>query len=169
MKKGLRILSAVLLALLAVTAFVACQANGDGKSGDESGYYIEYKGTKIELDKKADPVISALGEPKSKESLVNCGGYGTQIKYVYDDIVLYTVKNDSGETVDQITFSNDIAETPKGVCIGDPIADVEAKHGEPIEKSDTKLIYGEGSLFIKFGIKDGYVDSIDYIRETPKN
>ena len=50
MKKGLRILSAVLLVLLAVTAFVACQANGDGKSGDESGYYIEYKGTKIELD-----------------------------------------------------------------------------------------------------------------------
>ena len=49
MRKGLRILSAVLLALLAVTAFVACQANGDGKSGDESGYYIEYKGTKIEL------------------------------------------------------------------------------------------------------------------------
>lgn len=168
MKKGMRILSVILLLSLALTAFIACQSSEGEKKDGAVDFYVEYKGTKIELDKKADSTLAALGTPKSTESLGNCGGYGAQVKYVYSDIVVYTVKNDGGESIDQISFLNDMVETSKGICIGDLASDVEAKHGEPTEKSDTKMIYGKDSLFIKFGIKDGCVDSIDYIRETPK-
>ena len=78
--------------------------------------------------------------------------------------MLYTVKNDSGETIDQISLSNDLVETPKGICIGDSSEDVIAAYGEPTTKNDNKIEYENGSLILKFGLDGANVKSIDFIR-----
>lgn len=172
MKKNIRFLALVLALLCTLTIFAACtNEQSDNNKENSSGveYYITYKGTKIELDKKADSVLAALGTPKNTASLGDCGGFGTQTKYVYDDIVVYTLKNDSGETIDQITFSNDIVETEKGICIGDSSSDVIAKYGEPTTKTDSKLEYANGSLYLKFSLENGDVKSINFIRVLTEN
>ena len=169
MKGFIRIFALVLAVLCTALIFTACNSKSENKDADgtkQIEYYINYKGTKIELDKKADSVLSALGTPKSTASLGDCGGFGAQTKYVYDDIVVYTLKNDSGETIDQIAFSNDIAETPKGICIGDSSENVISAYGEPTTKNDNKIEYESGSLILKFGLSDGEVKSIDFIRIT---
>ena len=169
MKGFIRIFALVLAVLCTALLFTACNSKSENKDADgtkQIEYYINYKGTKIELDKKADSVLSALGTPKSTASLGDCGGFGAQTKYVYDDIVVYTLKNDSGETIDQIAFSNDIAETPKGICIGDSSENVISAYGEPTTKNDNKIEYESGSLILKFGLSDGEVKSIDFIRIT---
>lgn len=174
MKKVVKILALIIALLCVFSTFVGCNSNQDkDKDGKENSkgveYYITYKGTKIELDKKADTVLSALGTPKSTASLGDCGGFGTQTKYVYDDIVVYTLKNDNGETIDQITISNDIVETEKGICIGDSSNDVITAYGEPTTKNDNKLEYKKDSLYLKFGLENGDVKSINFIRVLTEN
>ena len=168
MKVFVKALALIMVLVCAISLFAACNAEQDEKGEDNKGveYYITHNGTKIELDKKADAVLSALGAPKSTASLGDCGGFGTQTRYTYDNFVVYTVKNDSGESIDQISLSNDIVETPKGICIGDSSADVIKAYGEPTAKTDTKLEYETGSLVLKFGLDGTDVKSIDFIRIT---
>lgn len=169
MKKTVRILALVIALLCIASIFTACTAEADKNKNDNSKaveYYINYNGTKVELDKKADSVLSALGEPKSTASLGDCGGFGLQTRYTYADIVVYTVKNDSGETIDQITLSSDAIETVKGICVGDSSEDVIKAYGEPTAKSDAKIEYESGSFILKFGIENGDVKSINFIRIT---
>lgn len=168
MKRIIKALVVIMAFLCAITLLASCNAESESKDNDTSKteYYINYKGTKIELDKKADAVLSALGTPKDTASLGDCGGFGLQTRYTYDNFVLYTVKNDSGETIDQISLSNDIVETPKGICVGDTSDDVIAAYGEPTVKNSTKIEYESGSLILKFGLENDEVKSINFIRIT---
>lgn len=171
MKNIVRALSLMLALLCVVFAFAACNAEQSENNDDTKGteYYIIHKGTKIELGKKADSVLSALGEPKSKEALPDCGDFGKQTKYQYDNFMLYTLTNDSGETIDQIEFLNDMAETEKGICIGDSSDDVIAAYGEPSQKSSGSLSYQNGSLYLKFSLENGNVKGISFIRSLQGN
>ena len=171
MKHIARVLILMLALLCAFSALTACNAeqNGDDNTTKGTAYYITYNGTKIELGKKADGVLSALGAPKSEEALPDCGDFGKQTKYEYANFMLYTLTNDSGEVIDQIEFLNDMVETEKGICIGDTSDDVIKAHGEPTQKSDRSISYNDGSFYLKFGIEDGSVKSISYIRSLQGN
>ena len=171
MRKFVKLLALIITLLCVFSTIAACNAeqNDDKKeNSSEVEYYVTYKGTKIELDKKADSIISALGTPKKTDSLGSCGPFGSQIKYTYDDLTIFTLKNDNGETIDQITFTNDIAETKKGICIGASSDDVVKAYGTPSEKTDSLIIYKkdcEGyDLYLKFGVENGEVDEINFIR-----
>ena len=174
MKKIVKILALTVALLCVVSAFVACTAKSDKNDNNDKGsagveFYFTYEETKIELDKKADSVLSALGEANDEISLGDCGGFGTQTRYEYDNFDLYTVKNDSGESIDQITFSNDLVETSKGICIGDSSEKVLKAYGEPSVKKDDKIEYEEGSLLLQFSLEEnGDVKGINYIRITSK-
>lgn len=173
MKKLMRAFALTIALICSISLFAACttESNEDKDNGKSEAieFYITYEGTKIELDKNADSVLDALGEAKSVTSLGDCGGIGTQTRYTYADFELYTVKNDEGEKIDQISLKNDVLETPKGICTGDSSEDVIKAYGEPTEKTESKITYEKGSLFIKFGLNDdGTVKSIDFIRLTAK-
>ena len=175
MKYIARVLILMIALLCIFSAFTACNAEQSGDNDTTKGpsYYIIYNGTKIELGMKADGVLSALGEPKSEEELNDCGDFGKQTKYEYDNFMLYTLTNDSGEVIDQIEFLNDMAETEKGVCIGDTSDDVIKAHGEATKKTDSIIIYTKDcdgyNLHLKFGIDNGEVDKINFIREFDTN
>ena len=171
MKRFVKAMALVIALLCVFTAFVACTAEqGDNEKNNSADveFYITYKGVKVELDKKADSVISDLGTPKKTESLGTCSGRGAEIKYVYDDIVIHTLKSDNDETIDQISFTNDIAETKKGICIGDSSDKVIKAYGDPAEKTDSLIIYTKAldgfKLYLKFSIENGEVDKINFIR-----
>lgn len=169
MKKIVKIFAVILALACTMTFMIACTSennNGGGASNGNIDFYITYKGTKIELDKDATPVISALGEANDEAWLGDCGGFGLQTRYTYDNFVIYTVKNDSGETIDQISLSNDLIETSKGICIGDSSEKVIEAYGEPMVKNDKKIEYESGSFVLKFGLENGAVKSINFIRIT---
>ncbi len=171
MKKIAKIFAVILALACAITLMSACASENNNNDDAASGkveFYITYKGTKIELDKDATSVLAALGAASDTASLGDCGGFGLQTRYTYDNFVIYTVKNDSGEKIDQITLSNDIVETPKGICVGDSAEDVIKAYGEPNAKTDTKIEYESGSLILKFGLEGGDVKSINFIRITSK-
>lgn len=173
-----KIISVILLIAILCTGCIALAAcggdddkdNDGGKNGDASGsasiFYIEYKGVKIELGKPAEGIIEKLGAPSDKKEIGDCGGLGAQVKYSYPSIVIYTLKTDDGETIDQIDILDDLVTTSKGIYIGSASADVEKKHGAPNKSTDTSIQYISGNKYLKFGIENGEVKSISLLRVT---
>lgn len=163
MKRIIAWVLSILCCFALVIGFNSCQQEAK-ESGDV--FYMEYKGTKIELGAKADSIISALGEAKSVKELGDCGGLGAQVKYTYSDIELYTLKSADGETVDGISFTSDLVSTSKGIFIGDSSDKVTEAYGQPTEQSDSSMIYTEGNMSLKFKLDGGVVSAVDYLRST---
>ena len=171
MKRFLATVLAVLCCVCATFALASCDGGDDssleGNNGGSSSadiFYIKYGDTKISLGAKAEPILKALGEAKSVKELGDCAGLGAQVKYEYDNFNIYTLKNDDGETIDEIAFTNDISVTPKGICIGDEADKVTDKYGKPSTQSSKAIIYTSGRNNLKFGLSNGYVSSIEYVR-----
>ena len=170
MKRILCMILAVLCCISCVLALAACgeeeATEGEGKNNDGNIYYMMHGDVKIELGKDAAGVLSALREAKSVQELGDCGGFGAQVKYVYNDFNVYTLKSDSGETIDQISFTSDLAVTPKNICISSAKEAVIKAYGEPTVSTDKELRYtnASGEMILKFSLKDGIVSAIDYIR-----
>ena len=158
----------IIAIILACVTICLCLAScgGDGSANARDIYKVEYNGVELKLGEDATPVINALGEASSVKEIGDCGGFGAQVKYTYPSVVVYTLKNDEGETVDQIDLLDDLVATPEGIYIGSAAADVESAYGEPNSKSDSSIIYKDGNCFLKFGIADGEVSSISILRET---
>lgn len=171
MKRFFISLIAILCCACALITFVSCDNDkdtDDGNGGNNvdttSIFYVKYGDTKIELGKKAAPILKALGDAKSVKELGDCAGLGAQVKYTYDNFDLYTLKNDEGETIDEISFTSDIAVTPKGICLGATADEVTDAYGKPTSQSEKAIIYTKGKNSLKFGLKNGEVSSIDYVR-----
>ena len=176
MKKIISVILLIAILCSGCIALAACggdddKENDSGKDGGANGgsasvFYIEYKGVKIELGKPAEGIIEKLGAPSDKKEIGDCGGLGAQVKYSYPSIVIYTLKTDDGETVDQIDILDDLVTTAKGIYIGSASADVEKKHGAPNKSTDTSIQYISGNKYLKFGIENGEVKSISLLRVT---
>lgn len=159
----------IVLALVCITmlasSLVACDSGSEeSKGGSNSPFYVNYKDTKIELDKKAEGVLDKLGEPKYSDNLGDCGGIGVQMKYTYDDITVNTLKENDGEVIHKIGFLNDLVSTPKGITIGSSAEDVRAAYGTPTSDENGKLTYKSGDLELEFTVKNGSVSAVNYRR-----
>ena len=155
---------------LLCTCLVACNGNGNGNDGGSDAakdiFYVTVNGVKVELGADAADVFGALGEAISVKSVGNCGGLGEQIKYTYPSIVIYTLKADGKETVDQIDLLDDLVTTSAGIYIGSAASDVEASYGTPAKQTDSSIQYKEGNCYLAFGISEGAISSITLMRET---
>ena len=137
----------------------------DGESpASNSPFYVVYKDVKIELNKKAEGVLEALGESNHTDNLGDCGGIGVQMKYTYSDIAVNTLKEKNGEVIHKISFESDLVSTPKGISIGSSESDVRTAYGNPTSEEGGKLIYKSGDLELEFAVKDGSVSAVNYRR-----
>ena len=156
---------ALVCAIMLASALVACNDGGEENEGGASNpFFVNYKDTKIELDKKAEGVLEKLGEPKYSDNLGDCGGIGVQMKYTYDDITVNTLKEKDGEVIHKIGFLNDLVSTPKGISIGSSEDDVRAAYGTPSSEENGKLTYKSGDLELEFTVKNGSVSAVNYRR-----
>ena len=163
-----KIFSLFILCALLCTCFVSCNSNGDNGGSDTAKdiFAVNVNGVKVELGADAEGVLGALGEATSTKSVGNCGGLGEQIKYTYPSIVIYTLKADGKETIDQIDLLDDLVATSAGIYIGSTASDVESAYGTPAKKSDSTIQYKEGNCYLAFGISGGEVTSVTLMRET---
>ncbi len=168
MKRFLSVVLALLCCVACVGMLAGCGEQEETQGGDGTNdiFSVEYKGTKIQLGADAADIISSLGEAKSVDNQGDCFGLGAQIKYKYDNFNIYTLKSESSEIIDGISFTSDIVTTSKGICISSDSSKVIEKYGEPTTQDDSAIRYKEGKYILKFGIEDGAVTKIDYITET---
>ncbi len=164
-----RIFALSLALMLCVFSFAACNEEKPDEQGNDSNtniFTFKKGDVTIELGKNATNVLSALGDASNVKELGDCGGLGAQIKYTYSGFDLYTLKSGNEETIDQITFTSDTVQTPKGIYLGVSKDTVLEKYGKATKSDDSEIRYTSGNLTLKFTLKDGKVSEINYIRTT---
>ena len=165
----------VALAVMAITAFVACDkqeavdtqtASNNGEKSNKAGisYYIEFKGQKVQMGADADPIIEAIGEYQDRKEIGDCGGLGAQVKYSYAAVEIFVLESkEKGNVIDQITFRTDAITTPEGVYIGMDTAQAKEILGEPTSESQTAFEYAGDKYVLVITVADGKVNKIDYM------
>lgn len=178
MKKIVKILLALTLALILVFGAVACNDNDKDKGGNNENdavenndkgketekaketektdvgiFAVRYMGTNIELGSNAETVLNKLGEPLSSNFVASCGaGAGDQWVYSYSSINIYTVKDEDSEIIDSVKLRDDIADTSKGIRIGSTKTSVKNAYGDKTVEKDNRILYQEGFYVIEFTI-----------------
>ncbi len=165
MKRRMKLTAALLALLLIAATFVAC---GEQEKEEEKGgaFCVAYDEVEIELGKPAAPILEALGEANSKNEVFDCGEGNSRVRYRYDSITLYVMKSEGEEVVDQIELLDDLAQTSRGICIGDGEDAVREAYGEPTSDQEGMLGYGKDGMQIQFDIENGKVSAIGLLRKT---
>ena len=152
-------LSLIFAAILLLTCFVACDA---GKGGE---YIFSYNGNAIHVGDDGNAVASALGTPVDYIEEDSCGGEGPDKAFVYPGFRYDTVMTDGVDRIVKIVLTDDSVATPQGVKIGDAKSAVVAAYGDGYtETADGGLVYTDGATKLMFGIRDGVVTAIHYIK-----
>ncbi len=135
------------------------QQSNDTTSG--KGYVFVYKGTSIEVDADAAPVVAALGEPTSYFEAASCAFEGLDKTYTYGGFELYTYPSGDKDQVSAVVLKDDSVSTPEGVCIGDTPEKVQQVYGDGTEENGM-LVYAKDGMKLCLILKDGSVASIEY-------
>ncbi len=165
MKNTMRIAALLLALLMMVSALVSCEEQ-EKESGEDSAFCVVYDGVRIELGKPAEKILEALGTANSENEIFDCGEGNSRVRYRYDSLTLYVMKSDGDEVVDQIELLDDLAETSRGICIGDSEEKVREAYGTPSSEQGGILGYGKGGMQIEFDLADGKVSGIGLLRRT---
>lgn len=137
----------------------------EGQADKESayeGYVFDANGVKIEIDAKAEAILTALGEPTSYFESPSCAFGDLDKIYTFPGFELDTYSLEGVDYVSMVVLLDDSVSTPEGVSIGSTPEEVKQAYGEPTTEKETALEYEKGEMKLCFLIKDGVVASVEY-------
>lgn len=142
----------------------------DGEADQESqpqedvsgkGYIFNHKGTAVEIDAKAAPVLEALGEPASYFEAPSCAFEGIDKTYTYSGFELDTYPQGEEDHISAVVFKDDSVSTAEGICIGDTREKLEEVYGSGSEEGGM-LVYAKDGMKLCFILQGDEVASIEY-------
>ena len=124
-----------------------------------------YNGTTIKMNDLAAPVLAALGDPTTTYESPSCAFQGTDIYYNYGSFELSAYEETAGaeRRIYSVFLKDDLVETPEGLAIGSPEADVAKVYGASSRTDSGNYIYEAKGVTVKVMITDGKVSSIEYV------
>ena len=163
-------LIAIFMAALMMLCVTACgnptnptePAPSENGGTPESSFTFTYKGTEIALHASAEPIIAALGEPKTYSESTSCAFEGLDKSYGYGSFYLETYPKGDKDFVYGWWFVDDMVETEEGICIGSSQADVEKAYGAEHKSGDNSFVIRRGSGMLTIILDKGTVTSIQY-------
>ena len=95
----------------------------------------------------------------------SCGGEGPDKTFVYPGFRYDTVMQGGVDRIVKIVLTDDSVATPQGIKIGDAKRAVVSAYGDGYtETADGGLVYTDGTTKLMFGIRDGVVTAIHFIK-----
>lgn len=156
----------MMLSLLMLFTFVSC---GDGEADTDAKNYVFVSGNvTVKLDDPAEPILSALGEPRQYSESHSCAFDGLDKVYVYAGFKIQTYPQNGKDYVLSVELTDDSVATPEGIAIGAGKDQVVTAYGTPDSESATALSYLDTAkkVTLQFLLRDGKVTNILYLRET---
>ena len=130
---------------------------------EQNGYVFQSGEVSVIVDAEADAIISALGEPLSYFEAASCAFEGIDKFYTYSGFEIDTYPEKEKDYISMIVLKDDSVSTPEGLAIGDEAKKVTDLYGSATESSDTLLVYEKDEMKLRVIIKDGSVQSIEYV------
>lgn len=128
----------------------------------EPGFAFSYNGVEIVMNAPAEPIIEALGEPKSYTEETSCAFEGLDKTYYYGSFYLQTYPMDGGDFIYCLWLVDDSVTNAEGIYIGAPEAMVEEAYGADAFNGSNAYIAVSGDSRISVIIENGVVTSIQY-------
>lgn len=100
-------------------------ANGEV---DESDFAADVQGTVVTLGEEINGLLKELGWPDTFEETVSNPRFGSDKKFVYEGIVIYTNPKNRKDIVNGIEYCGE-EKTLSGIGVGSTRADIEAAYG----------------------------------------
>ena len=157
MKKSL----CILLSLLTLFALAACN-NGQTPPA-EAAYVFEISGQTLAINASAEPILAALGEPRSYDESPSCAFEGLDKVYVYAGFQLQTYSKNGKDYIRSISLTDDSVATPEGIAIGATADQVKQAYGSPASESASAITYRyQTDCLLQFLLRDGKVTNVYY-------
>lgn len=153
----------LLLALLMLIMAVSCEDEPEGTAFAP----LSVRGVEIALDAEATPIVAALGEPRAFAETNSCFGDGKDKVYEYPSFKVTTYSMSGKDYILAVEIFDDVdatLATPEGIRVGSSRDDVLKIYGESDDASDTKLVYTNGGVKLRFLFGGGVVTSIKYLK-----
>ncbi len=130
---------------------------------EDANWYFVKDDVRIEIGEKAEPILKALGDPRSTYEAPSCALDGMDVVYTYPGFEVLTYVMDDGEAkISGVVLRDDTVETAEGICIGSSKADVQAAYGN-IEEGAANLRVTKGNCELLVILTDDAVSSIQYL------
>lgn len=118
----------LILVLCLALCLVGCGAEEAAPAAEDNFTFL-YKNTEITIHALAEPVITALGEPKTYTEAPSCAFEGLDKTYFYGSFYLTTYPAEDGDRIQGLWFADDTVTTPENITIGSSRTEVEAAYG----------------------------------------
>ncbi len=119
----------LLILTLCLALCLAGCGNKEAAPAESEDFTFFYNDTEITIHAPAEPVIAALGEPKTYTEAPSCAFEGLDKTYFYGSFYLTTYPAEDGDRIQGLWFADDTVTTPEGIFIGSARAEVEQAYG----------------------------------------
>lgn len=150
----------VIRLILAILIFLSGCSSEEPVKDEE--ILFTYNETQIVMKAEAEPVIAALGEPKSYTEEPSCAFDGMDKTYYYGSFYMTTFPENGKDYVYSLWFADDTAATAEGIRIGDTQETVEQAYGAEIYNGTNAYILTKGNTRLTILLTDGVVSSVLY-------
>lgn len=150
-----RIVTAILLVML--VSLTGCIAKEE-----ETVCAFTYNGIRMVPGEEAEPVLTALGEPKSYTEEPSCAFEGLDKTYGYDGFYLATFPEEKKEYIRSIWFADSTVSTEEGISLGS--GEEQVKKAYCRDNADAMHTYTliRGSTKLTIALEEGVVRSVRY-------
>ncbi len=126
------------------------------------GYIFNFNGTAIVMNADAEPIVAALGQPKTYTEETSCAFDGKDKTYFFGSFYLQTYPMGEKDYVYSVWFADDSVTTDEGVYVGMTQAEVENAYGTAGYNGSNAYIMTKGASRLTIILTDGVVSSIQY-------
>lgn len=146
--------------LFATLIFAGCHASDPMPRQED--FAFTYNGIRIAMGSDAEPILEALGQPKSYTEEASCAFDGLDKTYDYGSFYLSTYPLNGRDYVYTIWFADDTAATDEGIRIGTHQSQVEEAYGKDCFTGTNSYVLTRGQSRLIVLVEDGFVSGIRY-------
>ena len=161
----------LILSAAMVLCLAACGGNNEptgtetpGISGNpnEPSFTFTYQGTEIALHAPAEPIITALGEPKSYSESTSCAFEGLDKTYGDGSFYIQTYPIGDKDYIYGWWFVDDLVSNDEDISIGSTLAEVDAMYGIENYNGSNAFQIKKGSGMLTIILENDVVTSVQY-------
>lgn len=152
---------AFVLAIWAMACIIGCSPD-EAMATTEPGFRISGANFDLTLDAPAEPILDALGEPKSYTEAASCAFEGLDKTYYYGSFYLTTYPAGDGDRISSVWFADDTVSTEEGIAIGASREEVEQAYGSDCFGDTNACTITRGNATLTIALKENVVSTIRY-------
>lgn len=150
------------MAIWITACMLGCSTPEEPAPAENPEFKISYMETDISINAPAQPVIEALGTPRTYTEENSCFFEGLDKTYYYGGFYITTYPAADGDRIHSLWFADDSQTTPEGITIGSDREAVEQAYGEGCFGSGDVCVLTRGDSTMTVVLEDNRVATVRY-------